>query len=68
LNGEVLEDYRDDVRGPSCLILGYGEAKPLHIVCGYSAKGWTRIITVYIPQRPKWINERTRARNEKRSS
>jgi len=65
-NGEVLEDYPDDRRGPSCLILGLVNNGPLHVVCGYSAKQWMRIITVYIPQRPKWVNERTRSRDEKR--
>ena len=31
---EILEDYPDDPRGPSCLIMGHSEGKPIHIVCG----------------------------------
>ena len=32
--GEVIEDYPDDVRGHSCLLLGYGnEERVLHVVC-----------------------------------
>ena len=63
LNAEILEDYPDDPRGPSCLILGYGAAGyPIHVVCGRSPKGTLRIITVYIPSLPKWLDARTRAR------
>lgn len=59
-NGEILEDYPNDPRGPSCLILGYSKNRPIHIVCGYLPREWVRIITVYLPKPPKWINERTR--------
>ena len=32
--GEVIEDYPNDSRGHSCLILGFGENKrPIHVVC-----------------------------------
>ncbi len=61
-NGEILEEYSDDPRGPSCLILGYSKTKPIHIVCGYDPAKWAKIITVYVPKRPKWINARTRQR------
>ena len=60
-NGEILEKYHDDPRGKSCLILGYSQNRPIHIVCGYTSINWIRIITVYIPKPPKWIDERTRA-------
>jgi len=60
--GEILEDYANDLRGSSCLILGYSQGNPIHIVCGYTSIKWVRIITVYIPKLPKWINERKRAR------
>ena len=59
--GEILEDYANDPRGQSCLILGYSNNRPIHIVCGYTPIKWVRIITVYIPKLPKWINDKTRA-------
>jgi hypothetical protein len=55
LKGEIIEDYPDDLRGPSCLVLGWIRRKvPLHIVCGLSPSGWLRIITLYIPLEDKW--------------
>lgn len=64
ISGEILEDYPDDPRGASCLILGYSRDKPVHIVCGETKTGWMRIITVYLPKPPKWIDERTRGGKE----
>lgn len=60
LNGEVLEDYPDDPRGESCLILGHAEGRSIHVVCGYTSTRFIRIITVYLPKQPKWQDERTR--------
>lgn len=35
LDGEILEDYPNDPRGPSCLVLGHGSlGYPIHVVCG----------------------------------
>lgn len=63
LNGEVIENYPKDPRGTSCLILGYGqEGYPIHIVCGKTNSERIRIITVYIPAFPKWVDAKTRRR------
>ena len=59
-NGNIIEDYPDDPRGDSCLVLGYSNGRAIHIVCGYGSNGWIRIITIYLPKPPKWINDRTR--------
>ena len=61
ITGQILEEYPDDPRGASCLVLGYGnEGYPIHIVCGKTLSGRLRIITIYIPSLPKWINEKIR--------
>jgi hypothetical protein len=61
LNDEILEHYQDTGRGESCLILGFVNQRPIHVVCG-----WRRdkvvIITVYIPKPPKFIDAWTRRR------
>ncbi len=63
VNGEILEDYPGDPRGPSCLILGYSnQGYPIHIVCGRTKNKVLRIITVYIPNLPKWVDPKTRMR------
>jgi hypothetical protein len=63
LSAEILEDYPNDPRGPSCLIVGYGATGyPIHLVCGRSPKGTLRLITVYVPSLPRWLDARTRAR------
>ena len=60
-SGEILEDYVTDPRGPSCLVLGHSQGRAIHVVCGYSSIGWIRVITVYLPKPPKWMDERTRS-------
>lgn len=59
--GEVIEDYPEDVRGHSCLILGSGiEGRPVHVVCS-PKKEYLTIITAYIPSEQEWTNDfRTR--------
>ena len=64
VQGEILEDYPNDPRGESCLILGYADTKPIHAVVGWARKDRTerilRIVTVYIPKIPKWTDPQTR--------
>ena len=65
--GEVLEEYPDDPRGESCLVLGFARAHPIHVVLGWTARKRNdqkvlRVITVYSPTLPKWTDPRTRGR------
>lgn len=49
-NGQVIESYPDDYPLPSCLWLGYGNNRPIHIVFADNQQKNERvIITVYQP-------------------
>ena len=53
-NGEIIEDYPDDVRGHSCLIMGKGEdGRAVHVVCALQDE-YIAIITAYIPNLEDW--------------
>jgi hypothetical protein len=54
LDGEVIEDYREDPLGHSCLMLGFGaESRPIHVVCS-PKDDYLVIITVYVPDTSRW--------------
>ena len=59
--GETIEDYPEDTRGRSCLILGRGrDGRPIHIVCAPKDE-YLAIITAYIPDEAQWSKDfRTR--------
>ena len=53
-SGRILEQYKDTGRGRSCLVAGFTDkGKPIHVVCGTRGE-WLAVITVYIPQPPKF--------------
>lgn len=57
--GEMIEQYPDDEPCPSLLLLGYKNEVPFHLVIA-ECKDHIRVITVYIPEPDKWINNRIR--------
>ncbi|TVR05948.1 MAG: DUF4258 domain-containing protein [Spirochaetaceae bacterium] len=60
--GVVIEDYPEDVRGHSCLILGESiNGRPLHVVCA-PKDDYLAIITAYLPDRRKWYDDYARRR------
>ncbi len=61
-NGEVVEHYSDRQR---VLIAGpiHDSDLKVHLVCEYSDPEEIVAITVYIPDRPKWVNEWVRSPN-----
>ena len=65
LGGEIIESYPKDKRGDSCLMLGYSNVRPIHVVCGKSKIGWLKVITVYIPKPPKWVTAKQRGKGGK---
>jgi hypothetical protein len=55
LHCQQLEDYPNDPRGESCLVVGSTpEGIPVHVVCGRNRAGHLLLITIYIPTMPKW--------------
>ncbi len=52
-NGEVIEDYPEDTRGHSCLILGIITDRSIHVVCSPKEEYLT-IITAYVPNKQDW--------------
>ena len=51
--GEIIEHYPEDVRGPSCLMLGSGEGRAIHVVCAPKDE-YLAIITAYVPDPSQW--------------
>ena len=59
LGGKILEQYPDTGRGESCLVVGFAEDIPIHIVCSWRGAK-VAVVTVYIPRPPKFIDPWTR--------
>ena len=60
--GDVIEDYPQDVRGHSCLLLGFGDAnRALHVVCS-PKDDYLAIITAYLPDPAQWSEDFRRRR------
>lgn len=53
---EVIEEYYDDPRGFSCLVLCSIAGKPVHVVCAPHEDALV-IITVYRPDDSKWAED-----------
>lgn len=64
LNGEIIEEYRDDKPCPSFLILGFVGSRPIHVLTAL-CKEHIRVITTYEPVAVRWINFRSRKKGGK---
>lgn len=52
----LVERYPDDNPYPSCLVLGWVEKRPIHIVIAENIESReTIVITVYEPDSDKWM-------------
>jgi len=51
--GEVIEDYPEDTRGHSCLMLGFTDNRFLHVVCA-PKDDYLAVITAYLPSDKEW--------------
>lgn len=63
-NCEFIEDYPEDARGHSCLILGYGNGeRAIHVVCS-PKEDYLAIITAYLPDREQWEDNLRKRKNK----
>jgi hypothetical protein len=61
LSGAMLEHDPDTGRGETCLVVGASGNTPIHVVCGWHGEKIV-LVTVYIPNLPKFTDPWTRAR------
>ena len=61
-DGDVIEDYPEDQRGHSCLLLGFDAADwAIHVVCSPKTE-YLAIIMAYLPYEDDWSDD-LRSRN-----
>ena len=51
--GEIIEEYPDDQRGESCLLLRVRAGRVLHVVCAPKEE-YLAVITAYLPSPEQW--------------
>ena len=57
MKGGLIEDYPQDPRGHSCLMLGFGDAgRAVHVVCSPKDE-YLAIITAYLPDPAQWSED-----------
>lgn len=62
MTGELVEDYPQDSRGHSCLLLGSGDAnRAIHVVCSPKVD-YLAVITAYLPDTDQWSPDYRRRR------
>ncbi len=55
--GEIIEEYPEDVRGHGCLMLALGaDDRPIHIVCT-PKDDYLVVISAYIPDENQWSDD-----------
>ena len=56
-SGELIEDYPEDVRGHSCLLLGrVDDNRFIHVVCSPKHE-YLAVITAYVPSPDEWESD-----------
>ena len=62
VRGALIEDYPQDPRGHSCLLLGFGNGnRAVHVVCSPKDE-YLAIITAYLPDPAQWSEDFRRRR------
>ena len=54
---QIIEEYPDDKYSPSCLLLGFTQARrPLHLQVPMADTALIKIVTLYEPDEAEWID------------
>jgi hypothetical protein len=62
---QIIAEYPNDIPYPSCLMLGFVNNAPVHVVFAVDAEQQTGIvITAYIPDRTLWSEDFKSRRNK----
>jgi hypothetical protein len=56
LLGEIIEEYPEDQRGESCLVMNTTQDRIIHVVCAPKAD-YLAIITAYLPSPDQWLSD-----------
>ena len=63
-SGEIIASYPEDTPFPSCLILGFVQAQPVHVVAAADrSSGTCYVVTVYRPDPELWDEDFRRRRS-----
>lgn len=68
LQGEIIEDYPEDTRGHSCLLMAFVATKRIiHVVCSPKQEYLT-IISAYLPNADQWASDFKTRKSKNRSN
>ena len=56
LLGEIIEEYPNDQRGESCLVMNTAENRTIHVVCAPKTE-YLAVITAYLPSPDQWSSD-----------
>ena len=56
LSGEIIEEYLEDQRGESCLVMNTIGNRIIHVVCAPKAE-YLSVITAYSPSPDQWTSD-----------
>ena len=56
LSGEVIEEYPEDSRGESCLVMHITQNRIIHVVCTPKTE-YLAVITAYLPSPDQWSSD-----------
>lgn len=56
LNGSVMEERQNQIRGTSYLVYGESNGKPVHLMCAADKNGGLVVTFAYVPALPIWAS------------